>query len=266
MRPATATSDPGEHMVPETDDKGSSVLVTGAGSGIGRAIALGFARARAAVLAADIDMQALLMLQKEARRDSLVLTTQVADMRSEPEVRGLVAAAAQQVPLGVVVHCAGITVRRSLTETSEDEYRAVLETNLTGTFYCLRAAALQMQQQGRGGSIVVITSINAQWPLATQAVYTATKAAIESLTKSLAVEMARHGVRVNAVAPGAIDTPMNTGVLGQSQRELLDRRIPLGRIGRAQDMVGVVRFLASSEAAYITGATVVVDGGMMISR
>lgn len=253
-------------MVDQLHCKDTSVLVTGAGSGIGRAVAVAFARVGAVVVAADIDAHALRSLQEDATSAGLVLTTHQADVRDQAVVQELVSATVRHGPLDVFVHCAGITVLKWLTETDPREFRDVVETNVAGTFYCLQAVALQMKRQGKGGSIVVMSSINSDWPLAAQAVYTATKAAIESLAKTLAVEMAPYNVRVNAVAPGAIDTPMNRNVLDEHERTKLNRRIPLGRVGKPQDLVGVVMFLASGAADYITGATIVVDGGFMISR
>jgi NAD(P)-dependent dehydrogenase (short-subunit alcohol dehydrogenase family) len=256
---------PKERTVEHFDCKDMSALVTGAGSGIGRAIAIGFAKVGASVLATDFNAEALRNLQEDAASERVTLAIHEADVRDQAAVQALVAAAARSAPLDVFVHCAGITVLKTLTETSLREYRDVVETNLSGTFYCLQAVAAQMMEQRRG-SIVAISSINAHWPLATQAVYTATKAAIESLCKTLAVEMAPYNVRVNAIAPGAIDTPLNRHLGGEEQRSMLERRIPLGRIGKPQDLVGTVLFLASGGAEYITGSTIVVDGGFMISR
>jgi NAD(P)-dependent dehydrogenase (short-subunit alcohol dehydrogenase family) len=138
------------------------------------------------------------------------------------------------------------------------DYEKIVSTNLTGSFICLTEAARSMVEQGHGGSIVAITSVNAFRPLVSQAVYSATKAALEVLVRTLAVEVGVAGVRVNAVAAGGIDTPMNPG----NGKEEAGKRLPLGRIGQAQDIADAVRFLVSDAASYVTGASLTVDGGL----
>jgi len=242
------------------------VLVTGGSSGIGRAIALGFAHAGADVCAAALDESGLRDLQQDATHQGLALSTQPMDVRNPAQVSALFDNTLAATPIDVVVHCAGITCLKTLTETTLDEYRDVVETNISGTYYCLQAAARHMTTRGRGGSIIVVTSINAFWPLMSQAVYTATKAAMEALAKALAAELAPYRIRVNTVAPGAVDTPMNSHLWYENQAEALARRIPLGRLGVPQDLVGAALFLASPWSEYMTGATIVVDGGFMVSR
>ena len=145
------------------------------------------------------------------------------------------------------------------------DYERIVSTNLTGSFVCLTAIARHMVEQGLGGSIVAITSVNVFRPLVGQAVYSATKAAVDLLVRTLAVEVGSAGVRVNAIAAGGVDTPMNPPA-GRNDRDAFVKRLPLGRIGQADDIANAVRFLVSDNASYITGASLLVDGGLAQMR
>jgi glucose 1-dehydrogenase len=241
------------------------VVVTGAASGIGRAIAFGFMEAGYQVLAADFAEQGLREIQDSVLGQGQNMMTQAVDVRKQEDIQRLFQRAAETGSVDAVIHCAGITARRSLLQTSAETYHNVLETNLSGTFYCLREAATVMQEQHTGGSIMAISSINAYRPLASQAIYTATKAAIESMVRTLANEVGPMRIRVNALAPGAIDTPMNQEI-PKEDLDQLTQRIPWRRLGTPHDLVGPALFLASPAAEYITGATLVVDGGLMTTR
>ena len=164
--------------------------------------------------------------------------------------------------LGVLAHCAGITWRGSMLDMPMPDYDRIVSTNLTGSFVCLTAAARLMVEQGLGGSIVAITSVNVLRPLVGQAVYSATKAALDVLVRTLSVEVGSAGVRVNAIAAGGVDTPMNP----HDGRDEFAKRLPLGRIGQAQDIADAVRFLVGDGASYITGASLLVDGGLAQMR
>ncbi|WP_165971940.1 SDR family NAD(P)-dependent oxidoreductase [Paenibacillus piri] len=242
-----------------------TVLVTGAGSGIGRAIAAGFLDAGANVIASDINMEQLNELRS---RHGCASGRPLHILRTDVREREQVLALFESNPFGrldAVVHAAGITASLLLTETDDETYRKLIETNVNGTFHVLQEAVSVMRDNAEGGTIVVIGSINAMWPLANQAVYTATKAAIDSLAKSLAVEVAPLQIRVNVVAPGAIDTPMNHRLTGE-RKAALAARIPLRRIGIPEDLVGITQFLSSPLSSYITGSTFVVDGGFIVGR
>ena len=240
------------------------VLVTGAASGIGRAVASSLAEDGFAVTATDIDAAGLAGLSEESQARSWDLTTAVIDALDRLAMSrvcdDLCAGAGH---LAAVVHCAGITWRGALLEMQDLEYERIVSTNLKGSFVCMTAAARSLVSQGKGGSIVAISSVNALRPLATQAVYSAAKAAVEVLVQTRAVEVGGAGVRVNAVAPGAIETPMNPGIL---HREELPKRLPLGREGMPMDIVAAVRFLISDAAGYITGTSLVVDGSLLQVR
>ena len=145
-----------------------------------------------------------------------------------------------------------------------DKWRSVLDTNVTGTFLMAQAAGYEMIRAGRGGCLVNIASIAGLVGTSHEVLdaigYTASKGAIISLTRDLAVKWARHGIRVNAIAPGFFDTRMSAGVLERNRAEI-ERSVPMGRIGRTGELMGVAVFLASTAAAYVTGQVLAVDGG-----
>lgn len=239
-------------------------VVTGAASGIGKAVACALAQDGFAVTAADINLALLADLEAESRGKGWELTTAQIDVRDRQAVVAVCRdACAGQGHLASFVHCAGITWRGTLLEMADSDFESIVSTNLQGSFVCLTAAAQALVDQGMGGSIVAITSVNAFRPLVTQAVYSATKAAVAVLVQTLAVEVGTAGIRVNAVAPGGVETPMNPGA-----RERVDvfKRLPLGRVGQPEEIANAVRFLASDAAAYITGASLVVDGGLLQVR
>lgn len=239
-----------------------AVIITGAGGGIGAAIALAVAAWGASTVGVDVDPAGLEALDRKSTAQNLQLSTCVLDVRDQERVRNLVRTVARREGLAGLVHCAGVTARAHLAETPAETFRDLVEVNLTGTFNCLQAASAEMRLQ-RAGSIVVITSVNALRPLPSQAVYSATKAGLESLVRSLAVDLAAEGVRVNAIAPGAIATAMNPGLLNDAY---MAASIPIGRVGMPADLVGPTLFLLSDASAYVTGATLVVDGGLLNVR
>ena len=167
------------------------------------------------------------------------------------------------VGVDIFVNNAGVTRRKHLLETTPEEIEEIINTNLKGAIYCLTGAAQQMLRQDRGGNIVIVTSINALNPLPSQAVYSSTKAALEALVRCLATDLASSNIRVNSVAPGAINTDMNKHFTPEILAKL-ESRIPLGRVGDSEDVGEVVSFLVSDSARYITGATIVVDGGFLL--
>jgi NAD(P)-dependent dehydrogenase (short-subunit alcohol dehydrogenase family) len=217
------------------------------------------------VLAADYAEPGLREVQDIALHHGQRMMTQAIDVRKQEDIQGLFQRAAEIRPIEVVIHCVGITARRSLLQTSEEVCHNILETNLSGTFYCLQAAAVLMKEQHTGGSILAITSINVYRPLASQAIYTATKAAIDSMVRTLACEVGPFRIRVNALAPGAIDTPMNQEI-PKEDLDQLAHRIPWRRLGTPHNLVAPALFLVSPAAEYITGTTLVVDGGLMTTR
>ena len=244
--------------------KDKVVLITGGSRGIGRAIATTLAAAGATLVidykgnqaAADETVSAITAAEGRA------LAIQ-ADVSKPEEVEQLFKTVLERYGrLDVLVNNAGITRDTLLLRMKEEDFDAVLQTNLRGVYLCTKAA-LRPMTKARGGRIINITSVVGLIGNAGQANYAAAKAGIIGFTKSVAREMASRNITVNAVAPGYIETEL-TGVLSDSVRAAILENIPLGRLGTPQDVANLVCFLASDAAAYITGQTLTVDGGMVM--
>jgi len=160
------------------------------------------------------------------------------------------------------VHCAGGTRDALLSKMTDEEWRTVLSTNLDSAFFLLRSAAPALRRAG-GGAVVLVSSINAERGKAGQANYAASKAGLHALARTAARELGRYGIRVNAVAPGWIDTPMTAGLSTELRERALGETV-LGRLGRPEDVAGVVLFLCSGLARHVTGQVLRVDGGQLI--
>ncbi|MGC4042520.1 MAG: 3-oxoacyl-[acyl-carrier-protein] reductase [Armatimonas sp.] len=242
-------------------------IVTGAGRGgrgIGRGIALALAKAGCdiAVTARTniADAEAVAEAVRELGREAMAIQADVADGASVEALFEKVKSEWGRVD--VLVNNAGLTRDTLLLRMSEDDWDAVLDANLKGAFLCTRTAAKIMLKQ-KSGRIINITSINGQVGSPGQANYSASKAGMIGLTKSVAKELASRGITVNAVAPGFIETQMTDFAQGDAREELL-KRIPLGRFGSIDDVGAVVAFLASDAASYITGQVITVDGGLTV--
>ena len=241
---------------------GKVALVTGASRGIGRAIALKLAAGGAAVV---INYHGSMEKAKEVKAEiesdggiAEIMQCNVADYQAtEAMIRKVTDDFGR---LDILVNNAGITRDGLLMKMSEEDYDTVLDTNLKGTFHCIRFAARQMLRQ-RGGRIINLSSVSGILGNAGQANYSASKAGVIGLTKSAARELASRGITVNAVAPGFIETEM-TAVLSEKVRESAVAQIPMEAFGTAEDVAEAVAFLASDSARYITGQTIHVDGGM----
>ena len=164
----------------------------------------------------------------------------------------------------ILVNNAGVETLVPVLDLAESEWDRVIDTNLKGAFLCGQIAARAMVSAGTPGAIVNIASINAKIALAGQAHYTASKGGLVMLTKAMALDLAPHGIRVNAIGPGVIETRMTERSLSDPQRRaMLLSKVPLGRVGQPRDVAHAALFLASDEASYITGATLYVDGGWL---
>ena len=240
------------------DLTGKTALVTGASGGIGEAVARALHAQGASVVLHGTRAEKLEALQKDlgARAFTLVL-----DLSDRDAVAGLVdAASALAGPLSILVNNAGITRDGLLMRMKDDDWDSVLEVNMTASMSLCRAAMRGMMK-ARTGRIISISSVVGVTGNAGQTNYAASKAGMIGFSKSLAAEVASRGLTVNVVAPGFIETPM-TDVLDESQKSALLTRVPAGRLGHADEIAATVAFLASDEAAYITGATLHVNGGM----
>jgi L-rhamnose 1-dehydrogenase len=240
------------------------VLITGASRGIGRATAIEAARQGAHVALNtfhDADEAAAVVAEIEALgRRAIAVDGDVA--QPESATAFVAAAVAELGRVDVFVSNAGICPFHAFLDMPVETLRRTMEVNLHGAYFMVQAAANQMVKQGGGGSIVAISSISALVGGEMQTHYTPTKAGVHSLMQSCAVALGRHGVRCNSVLPGTVATDINKDDLADPEkRKYMEGRIPLGRLGRAEDIASVVAFLASDMAGYMSGAALLVDGG-----
>jgi glucose 1-dehydrogenase len=240
-------------------------LVVGAGGGIGGAGAEALGREGASVFCADLDGAAADATAARIRAAGARAVASVLDVCDRVAVDAAVAAVVREFGrLDIVLESAGISHRLNFLDVDAETWDRIIAVNLTGMFQVGQAAARQMVQQGGGGSIINVTSQLAEVARPERAAYVASKGGARSLTQAMAVDLAVHGIRVNAIAPG----PTLTGLTRASYADPEARRaaeavIPLGRLGQPDDLAGAVLFLASDESRWITGSTVTVDGGYL---
>jgi 3-oxoacyl-[acyl-carrier protein] reductase len=245
------------------DLRGKNALVTGGGRGIGYEIAATFAAAGCNVAVSDIDSDSVQAAATKVENSGVQSLGLTGDVSSVDNVRSMYSAFFEKFPtLDILINNAGITRDTLCVRMKEEDWDLVLKVNLKGAFVCCKEAMRPMMK-ARGGKIINIASIVGIIGNAGQANYSASKAGIIGLTKSLAKELASRSITVNAVAPGFIKTSM-TDSLPESEREKLAAAIPLQRLGSPSDVANVVLFLASPLADYITGEVIRVDGGMVM--
>lgn len=241
-------------------------VVTGAGQGIGKSIALLFAREGSFVAVVDCDFEKAESVAREIVSEGNKALSVRADVSLESEVKRMVAEIVEHFGrIDVLVNNAGIQTSKPFLELTGDEWQRVLDVNLKGAFLCSRFSAWEMIKHG-GGKIINISSIHQAVPRLNKAHYDASKAALWMLTRDMALELARYKINVNCVAPGAIATPMNQDLLDSPEKMAgMVAKIPWGRIGTPHDVARAALFLASEDADYITGSVIYVDGGLSLA-
>jgi glucose 1-dehydrogenase len=254
--------------------KGKGILVTGGTSGIGQAIAVRFAQYGANVAinylrhpdeASDTEEQVQACVNQvhhEGVRDVLVQ----GDVSQEEDVVRMVGQAASELDgLDVLINNAGIQISRHSDELSIDDFDKVLAVNVRGAFLCAREAVRHFLAEGKPGVIINVSSVHQLIPKPDYLGYSVSKGGMQNLTRTLALEFAARGIRVNGIGPGATVTPINRAWIDDPvKREMVESHIPMRRAGTADEMAGVACFLASDDAAYITGQTIFVDGGLTL--
>ncbi|MGB8622747.1 MAG: glucose 1-dehydrogenase [Paracoccaceae bacterium] len=243
------------------DLRGRRALVTGASSGLGRHFARLLALHGAEVRAAARRLDKLEELEAEIEAGGGRGDVVEMDVTDSASVKAGIADA----DFDILINNAGIAVTKPALDMSEEAFDAVLATNLKGSFLVAREVAAAMEARGRGGAIVNIASITGLRVAGGLSAYATSKAAVIQLTRSMALEWARYGIRVNALCPGYIETDINRAFFGTEAGQAMIARIPQRRLGRPEDLDGALLLLASDAGAYITGATLAVDGGHLVS-
>jgi glucose 1-dehydrogenase len=241
-------------------------IVTGGNTGIGKAVALALAKQGANVVIDYVSHpEATGALEREISALGVGVIGVQADVSKLDDLERLVASAVEHFGrLDIMVNNAGVETRTSILDTTEEEYEKVLTINLKSAFFGTQLAAKQMIQQGGGGRIINMTSIHEDWPMPGNTAYCLSKGGMRMLTRTAAVELAAHNILVVGVAPGAVATPINLSTMADpALMQKLTAAIPLGRMAKPEEIASVVAFLGGDGASYITGTTIVIDGGMM---
>jgi 2-hydroxycyclohexanecarboxyl-CoA dehydrogenase len=250
--------------------RGKTALVTGAGRGIGRAIALALATEGAEVAALDIDGAAVDRVRREIDAVGVKALALVVDLTRGPDVRGAVEVALGQLgQLDVLVNNAGWDRMQPFVESDEETWDRIIDLNFKGVLHACRAVVPHMIARG-AGRVISIASDAGRVGSSGEAVYAGSKGAVIAFSKALAREVAQHRITVNVVCPGLTDTPLLAGIRAESARnekvlDAVSRAIPLGRIATPEDIAGAVVYLASPVADYVTGQTLSVSGGLTMS-
>ena len=253
--------DPLEGRPPPVATEAQRVLVTGGAGGIGSAIANRFLEVRGRVVMADSDRRRLEAARNSTRAGDRAVVVHL-DVRHRRSVEAAMELAWEAFGgLDVLVNCAAIYPSHPILEMEEEDWDQVLDTNLKGPFLLSRSFASRLVEEGRGGHILNITSGAARRARPGAAHYCTSKAALEMLTRSFAIELAPHGIRVNAISPGFVEVDSPVNPLSEEYRRAITAGIPLGRSGRPDDIARAAVFMCSEAADWITGASLSVDGG-----
>ena len=248
--------------------EGRVAVVTGAAQGIGEGIAGELVREGAAVVLADVAEDRLSSVVERLTRDGGRAVGVACDVSEEDQVESLVRRAVSELGgLHVYVNNAALGIYTEVTKTSVEEFDRCLAVNLRGVFLGIKHAALAMQESGQGGSIINIASVHSVQNVGGTAPYAASKGGVAALTRTAAIDLAPAGIRVNAICPGWVDTPLIRGIFESdadpvAALQAVERRQLLGRLGRPEEIGRAVVFLAGDESSYVTGSLLFVDSGM----
>ncbi len=253
--------------------QGKVAAITGAASGIGKGVALQFAREGAAVAIGDVDEAGARAAANEIAEETGARTLGMrCDVVSRPDIDAFVAASVEKFGrFDVMVANAGIGIFKGAMDTTAEDWDRTLDINARGVFFSDQAAAKQMIAEGHGGAIINIASVAALNPSPTLTAYCASKAAVMHMTKCFALELAPLGIRVTSIAPGLVDTPIwgkgmgDPAILDHGLRDQFATTVPLGRMATPEDVAKMITFLASDDGAYLTGHIFVVDGGSALA-
>lgn len=239
-------------------------LVTGGASGIGRATAIRLAQEGARVAVADRNVQMgveTVQMITSANGDAFLIECDVAKVADAERIVN--ETVSRYGKLDILVNNAAIMLERTVVDTSEEDWDRIVGVNLKGTFFAAKYAIIQMRKQGTGGSIVNMASVNSFFAEGGIAAYCMTKGGIAQFTRALAMDHSKEGIRINAICPGWIETPMNANffALGDHIREQAGKLQAIGRIGQPEEIAAAVVFLVSDDASFVTGSMMTVDGG-----
>ncbi len=248
------------------DFSGQVVLVTGGSKGIGRATVRRFCESGARCIIVSRHLEECEAYARELTQEGWSADAQAADMGKVADIRKMVASvASRHGKIDVLVNCAAVNVRKQAIDYTEEDWDYIDGINLKGVFFCCIEAGKLMLAQGKG-AIVNVASLQSHIVLKERCIYAATKGGVSQITKGLANEWAKKGVRVNSISPGFVDTPMVKAVFDDPHwRNLIDMRTPMGRLGAPKEIADLIMFLSSSAATYITGTDVAIDGGWLAS-
>jgi NAD(P)-dependent dehydrogenase (short-subunit alcohol dehydrogenase family) len=244
------------------------VLVTGAGSGIGQATCLAFAKEGAAIAAADINLDAAQATVEKITNSGRKASAVQIDVTSPDSVKTAVESTLRELGgLNILVNSAGVREIVAFLELPFEEWQRILSVNLNGTFLCSQAAAHKMIAQGQGGKIVNLASVAGLVGVPNRAAYVSSKHAVVGLTKEMAMELAEHDIQVNAIAPGVVETGMTAGYFDDPNVVESVRKLhPARRWAQPEEIANLILFLSSAEAHFMTGATYPIDGGFMAGK